>query len=180
MSTIFSDKYSLTPHGYGAHETRTVVLGTETCPHRSLIYLDSGNCPRLHCSSRTSCSLLSSCQFGFVQSTKMQGSSDTEGDFTIVTCPVVALRSLEYHDLPVSGQPVVQEQHHYLDETVFRGHLESVTEAEEQGCAQSSPPNPDQQNINLGILISRQFLGHPSITPIMPENLPRYSKRPKL
>lgn len=105
----------------------------------------------------------------------MQGLPETDGDFTIVPCPAVTLRSLGQHDVAVSDEPLVQERHRYPGQTVSCGHIVNANEV--QSCAQS---HPAPQNIKLGFLNLRDFLAHPGITPMMPETLPRYSQRPKL
>jgi hypothetical protein len=102
----------------------------------------------------------------------MPGHSDADGNFTFVPCADVAFRSLEPHD---SSQIMTEERLQDLDRTISYDHLEDVIKKHDDVQSQNRGGN-----ISPAFPISRPFLAHPDIIPVMPENLQRYSKRPKL
>lgn len=102
----------------------------------------------------------------------MPGPLDADDNFTFIPSADVAFRSLEPHD---SGRLLTEERLEELGRTISYDHLEDVMN--EHGDVQSQER---AGNISPAFPILRPFLAHPGIIPMMPENLQRYSKRPKL
>jgi hypothetical protein len=102
---------------------------------------------------------------------KMPGPFDADGN-PFGACIDVIPQGLECHD---PSRPLPEEQLQHLGRTISYDHIEDVIHERDSILSQERGYDP-----RAFFPTSGASLNHPGITPMMPEQLQRYSNRPKL